>query len=218
MQPASELRKAFVPGMGLEWLLPLYDPFTKLVGLDRTRDALIDQAALQPLHHVLDVGCGTGTLALRIKALFPTVEVSGLDPDEHALARARRKTRRAGVPIAFERGFPDALPYPDASFDHVFSSFMFHHLARADKESTLREVRRVLKPGGYLQLLDFCGPESGNGLRLLRSYPRLGDNAERRVLALMIGAGLAEAETTGRRRLLHGVIRIAYYRAVRSMS
>ena len=107
----------------------------------------------------------------------------------------------------------------DASFDRVFSSFMFHHLERPDKESTLREIRRVLKPGGRLQLLDFGGPASGHGSRLsgLHSHRRLRDNAESTVLALMTSAALTGARKTGHRVLLGGFIQIAFYQAGRSL-
>jgi SAM-dependent methyltransferase len=216
----SESGKAFVPGMGVEWLLPVYDPLTRLLRLDRARRELVVQADLQPRHRVLDIGCGTGSLAVLIKRLFPSVEVVGLDPEEKALARARRKAQRAGVAIQFDRGFSDAMDYPAGSFDRVFSSFMFHHLERADKERTLREIRRVLKDGGRLHLLDFDGPESGrHGARLrgLHSHPRLNDNGRSTVVALMANAGLSDARTTGDRTLLAGFIRIAYYQSGRSL-
>jgi SAM-dependent methyltransferase len=214
-------QRPFVPGMGVEWLLPLYDPFTRLLGLDRARRELIVQADLQPGHRVLDVGCGTGSLAVLIKQQVSGVEVVGLDPDGKALARARRKAQRAGVAIQFDCGFSDALGYPAASFDRVFSSFMFHHLERDGKERTLREVRRVLKEGGRLHLLDFDGPqEPTHGWRMSgpHLHPRLNDNAEGTVVALMTGAGLADAMTTGGRTLLGRLIRIAYYQAWRSLT
>jgi ubiquinone/menaquinone biosynthesis C-methylase UbiE len=219
MATVAESRKTFVPGMGVEWLLPLYDPLTRLMGLDRVRRELIDQAALQPLHRVLDVGCGTGSLAVLIKRQYPTVDVVGLDPDAKALARATRKAQRVGVAIQFDRGFSDELGYPAASFDRVFSSFMFHHLDHSEKESTLREIQRVLKPSGRLQLLDFVGPEPGRGPRRigLHSHPRLRDNAEGTVLTLMTGAGLAGARATCRDALLGGFIRVVYYEAERSL-
>lgn len=216
MTTITESRRAFIPGMGVEWLLPLYDPFTRLLGVDRARRALIVQAHLQPHHHVLDIGCGTGSLAVLIEQLFPGVEVIGLDPDEKALARAKLKAQRAKVAIQFDVGFSDALSYPTASFDRVFSSFMFHHLARDDKQRTLGEIRRVLKDGGSLHLLDFDGPvESGHGWRWrgLHSHPRLTDNAERTILELMKEVGLAEPKKTSDRTLLGGSLRIAYYQA-----
>ena len=221
MTTGTESRRAFVPGMGVEWLLPLYDPFTRLLGLDRARRELVLQAELQPRHRVLDVGCGTGSLAVLIKRVFPGVEVVGLDPDEKALARAARKARRAGFAIQFDRGFSDALDYAAASVDRVFSSFMFHHLERNDKERTLREIRRVLKEDGSFHLLDFGGPESaghGSRVRGLHSHHRLNDNDEGTILALMTKAGLTDATKTGDRRVLGGLARIAYYRAGRSLT
>jgi ubiquinone/menaquinone biosynthesis C-methylase UbiE len=216
----TESRRVFVPGMGVEWLLPLYDPFTRLLGLDRARRALIVQADLQARHRVLDIGCGTGSLAVLIKQLYSAVEVVGLDPDEKALGRAKRKARRAGVAIQFDLGFSDALGYPAASFDRVFSSFMFHHLERDVKEKTLREIRRVLTDDGRLHLLDFGGPESSHGshFRGLHSHQRLNDNAESTVVALMTEAGLSGAKSAGDRTLLGGLIRIAYYKAERSVT
>jgi ubiquinone/menaquinone biosynthesis C-methylase UbiE len=214
-------RKAFVPGMGVDWLLPLYDPLTRLLGLDRMRQKLIVQANIQPHHRVLDIGCGTGSLAVLIKRTFPLAAVIGLDPDEKALARARRKAERAGVTIQFDRGFSDRLDYPSGSFDRVFSSFMLHHLERDDKERTLREVRRVLKGGGSLHLLDFAGPEStgrphmsGLHSHRARARHRLKDNDERTVVRMMGNAGLSEAAITDHGSLLGGAMTIAYYRAV----
>src|SRR5690242_14342724 len=125
------------------------------------RKALVDQAALRSDQRVLEVGCGTGSLVMQIKKLYPHVEVVGLDPDPKALARARRKAASAAASIQFDIGFAGQLPYPDAEFDRVFSSFMFHHLPADEKEKMLSEVRRVPKSDGELHLLDFEGPGDG---------------------------------------------------------
>ncbi len=186
----------------------------KLVGGDHARRALLEQAGVRSGQRVLDVGCGTGSLVVLIKRLHPDVDVVGLDPDPKALARARRKAEREAVSIRLDRGFSDELPYPAASFDLVFSSLMFHHLATEERGPTLREIRRVLKPGGFLHLLDFGARESGaHGLlaRLLHSHARLADNTEDGIRALMKEAGLANAEKVGQRSMLFA--RLAYFRA-----
>jgi ubiquinone/menaquinone biosynthesis C-methylase UbiE len=204
-----------------DWILPLYDPVMRLLGADEARDALLDQGSIRPGDRVLDIGCGTGTFATLIKRLHPDVEVVGLDPDPKALARARRKAERESVEVRFDQGFADALPYPEASFDRVFSSFMFHHLSREEKEGTLREVRRVLKPDGTLHLLDFGGPESsadGFLSRLLYSRHGLKDNSEERVLSLMKQAGYADPEKVKQGSRFFGLLDIYYFRAWSSPS
>jgi ubiquinone/menaquinone biosynthesis C-methylase UbiE len=174
------------------------------------------QADLRPGQRVLDIGCGTGSLAVLVKQLFPEVEVVGVDPDVKALARAARKAGRAVVTVQLDRGFSDALDYPDESFDRVFSSFMFHHLDLDEKARTLREVQRVLKGDGRLHLLDFGGPDAA-GVRGLHSHRRLVDNDERRVLNLMMDAGFANATKTGQRTVLR-FLRMVYYQPGKRLS
>jgi ubiquinone/menaquinone biosynthesis C-methylase UbiE len=210
----GEPHRTYVPAAGHDWLLPLYDPLVKLLGGDSARRRLLEQAALQPGHRVLDIGCGTGTLVTLIKRLHPDVDVVGLDPDPKALARARRKAERAGLSIQFNQGFSDELPYAEASFDRVFSSFMLHHLEAIEKENTLREVRRVLKPGGSLHLLDFATSEStGAGIltRWLHSSVRLKDNAEQNIANLISHTGFELPAGVGRGSMLF--MHTAYYQA-----
>jgi ubiquinone/menaquinone biosynthesis C-methylase UbiE len=207
-------RRPYLPAAGHDCFLPLYDPVVKLLGADRARRTLLDQAALRPHHRVLDIGCGTGSLVILLKRLHPDVDVVGLDPDPKALARAQRKAQRAAVSIQFDQGFADELSYLEGSFDRVFSSFMFHHLRLDEQEKTLRTVRRILKPGGSLHLLDFGGPESSPKsfwARLLHFRHRLEGNFGGRILTLMSQAGFAEAKEVSRGSTLLGPI--AYYQA-----
>jgi ubiquinone/menaquinone biosynthesis C-methylase UbiE len=211
----EEPRKTYLPGMSHDWLLPLYDPLQKLLGFEAIHRQLVDQAGIRPDHRVLEIGCGTGNLALLAKRLHPDAEVVGLDPDPKALARARRKAGRKALSVRLDLGFAQELPYPDASFDRVLSAFMFHHLGPDDKEKALREVRRVLKPGGSLHLLDLGGAKaSSDGFlaRLSYRHGRLRDNLEDRIPTLMREAGLAEAtEVAHRVTKVWG--RVTYYRA-----
>jgi ubiquinone/menaquinone biosynthesis C-methylase UbiE len=216
MTTMSASARRFIPGMGVAWLLPIYDPLTSLLGLNRARRALVAQADLRPGHRVLDIGCGTGSLAVLIGRLHPAVEVVGLDPDEKALSRAAAKARRARLTVSFERGFSDTLRFPAGSFDRVVSSFMFHHLSREEKERTLGEVRRVLKGGGSFHLLDFAGPADVAGARRTRglhAHARLHDNDASTVIALLSAAGMQDAALAAERTLLFGAIRIASYTA-----
>jgi ubiquinone/menaquinone biosynthesis C-methylase UbiE len=211
----SSSSRAYLPAAGKDWLLPFYDPMVKLLGGDAARKVLVDEAELRAGQRVLEVGCGTGTLALMIKRLRAGVEVVGLDPDPKALKRARQKAARAGVEVRFDEGYGDALPYPEESFDRVFSSFMFHHLPKAERGKFLEAVRRVLRPGGSFHMLDF---EESGGLhlwlaRLFHTHQQMEDNAGDRVLALMGQAGHTQAEKVAARRMIFG--RVAYYRAVK---
>ena len=205
----SHAEHAYLPAAGRDLFLPFYDPLVKLLGADRARKKLFDQAAVHPQHRILDIGCGTGTLAIAIKGWLPNADVVGLDPDPKALARGRRKANRAGRSIRFDEGFANALPYPDASFDRVFSTLMFHHLPDEAKLATLREVRRVLKPGASLHLLDFEqeGSRSHNSLaRWLHSSKRLEGNRSGEILTWMREAGLVEPEVVDSDRPIFGSI------------
>ena len=205
--------RRFIPAFGRSWALPLYDPVVKLIGGDRARRMLVD-VAIRPGQRVLDVGCGTGTLAALIKRFHPTVEVVGLDPDPKALARAKGKAERASVAIQLDQGFSDALPYAEASFDRVLSSFVFHHLGAAEKPKMLQEARRVLKQGGQLFLLDFGGPESGaerSVTRRLHSSDLLIDNAEDGVLTLMRQAGFEEPRKVAGGSIVFGLVAYSCY-------
>jgi ubiquinone/menaquinone biosynthesis C-methylase UbiE len=208
--------KYFQPAAGRDVFLPLYDPLVSWMGFGRARKELIEQANVQPDHHILDLGCGTGTLAVQLKQQFPSAHVFGLDPDPKALRRAKAKAKRAGVSVEFEQGFADRLPYNTASFDQVFSSFMFHHLEGQDRETALREVLRVLKPGGSVHLVDFIVSERDGFLhRFMHSHAEMKDNSNERILELMHTAGFKNSEKVREDTMLFGLLRAAYYKASR---
>jgi len=211
--PRAERR--YLPGMDLGWLLPLYDPFTRLIGIHAAHQELAAQAELESARRVLEIGCGTGNLALSVKQIRPQLEVVGLDPDPRALARATRKASRAGLMLRVDLGFADQLPYPDESFDRVLSSLMFHHLEADLRVASLREVRRVLRPGRSLHLMDFGGDYHLDGLaRLARRSHTLKDNWDGRIPVLMREAGFSDATETG--QLTKRIGRLTYYRATRA--
>jgi ubiquinone/menaquinone biosynthesis C-methylase UbiE len=113
---------------------------------------------------VLEVGCGTGEVTLAAKAKTGAAgQVVGLDPSPEMIAVAHDKAQQKGVAIDFEVGVIEAIPFPDDSFDVVLSSLMMHHLPDALKARGLAEIRRVLKPGGRLLIVDFKRPTSHFG-------------------------------------------------------
>ena len=108
---------------------------------------------------VLEVGCGTGEVAQRAQVrVGPAGRVSGIDPSAQMIDVASKKAARAGLDIDYRVAAIEALPYPDSSFDVVLSSLMMHHLPDELKSAGLAEVRRVLKPGGRLLIVDFKRP------------------------------------------------------------
>jgi ubiquinone/menaquinone biosynthesis C-methylase UbiE len=109
-----------------------YDLTVWLMTLGRERvyrERFVDLAHLAPGESVLDVGCGTGTLAIVSKRrVGPAGTVHGIDASPEMTARAREKAKKAGVEVFFKQGVVEALPFPDAHFDAVVSTLMLHHL------------------------------------------------------------------------------------------
>jgi len=205
--------RSFIPAASHDWLLPFYDPLQRILGAERLQRELIESAAVVPGQRVLDIGCGTGSVTLLVARLHPEADVVGLDPDPKALERARRKAARASLEVRFDRGFSDQLPYPDATFDRVFSSFMFHHLGNDEQSKTLSEVRRVLRPGGSLHLIDFDWQHQGKKSligQLLHGDDDLPDS-EHDLRDRMLSADFEEPARVGDRRTIIG--RVAHYRA-----
>ena len=197
------MNRSFVPAAGHDFFLPLYDPLWHLLGGRAVRERFIRDADLAAGQQILDIGCGTGSLPVQIAESVPGAHVRALDPDPRALARGADKAARAGVAVDWSEGFGDELPYPDASFDRVVSSFMFHHLDLDVKQGMLREARRVLTPGGELHLVDFGGErqaKDGRLSRLVHSH----SIAAARIGELFEGAGFGDVRDVSQNKMLFG--------------
>jgi ubiquinone/menaquinone biosynthesis C-methylase UbiE len=150
-------------------------------------------ARVQPGDIVLDVGCGTGTLALEAqRAVGSAGRVYGIDPGEEQIARARAKAARRRLAVEFRVGVIEQLPFPDAMFDVVCSTLMMHHLPSSLKGQGLAEVARVLKPGGRLVIADFTRKQDRAG-RAARFHA--GGSSLRELAALVSEAGFTRLET-----------------------
>lgn len=171
----------------------LYDLLgTKMSGGRRT---LLELAAPTAGEAVLDVGCGTGTVALAIAARPGAIRVSGIDPAPEMIELARRKAAKAGSDVDFQLGLIEDIPFPDGTFDLVTSSLMLHHLPNDLQEAGLGEVRRVLAPGGRFVIMDFAR-ESHSLLGHLFSVLGRGRGPAmaERLVGMLTAAGFAQTE------------------------
>jgi ubiquinone/menaquinone biosynthesis C-methylase UbiE len=197
----------YVPALRFRALTRIYDPVVRAT----TREAefkrrLLDQAGIEPGHRVLDLACGTGTLAIEAKLREPGAELVGVDGDPEMLARAREKAAAAGVEIVFDEGLSTELPYEDSGFDRVLATLFFHHLDLAGKEATFAEIARVLRADGELHVADWGRPSDplmaalGWQVRLLDGRDVTRENFDGSLPRLIAEGGLADVAETGRLR------------------
>ncbi|HZP07122.1 MAG TPA: methyltransferase domain-containing protein [Terracidiphilus sp.] len=133
----------------LLWLLTL--------GRERAfRERALSLAHLSAGESVLDIGCGTGTLAIAAKRhVGSTGHVCGIDAAPEMIARAGKKAKKAGLEVDFKNALVESLPFADGQFDVVLSTLMLHHLPGKLRSRCAAEVRRVLRPGGRFLAIDF---------------------------------------------------------------
>jgi demethylmenaquinone methyltransferase/2-methoxy-6-polyprenyl-1,4-benzoquinol methylase len=150
MPEASAVREMF------ERVAPRYDLLNRVLslGIDRHwRRRVVESLEIGPEHQVIDLCCGTGDLALEIAA---KARCTGCDFTWSMLARAREKSRTARRPIALACADTLALPFGEDLFDRATIAFGIRNLE--SMEAGLAEIRRVLKPGGRLAILEFSQP------------------------------------------------------------
>lgn len=175
-----------------------YDLLVWLVSLGRERtyrEKTLDLAGLKAGESVLDIGCGTGTLAIAAKRrVGPAGRVYGIDASPEMIARACKKAKKAGVEVTLENAAVEQMPFPDGTFDAVLSTVMLHHLGRKARRQCASEVRRVLKPGGRVLAVDFAGaaPEKRS---FLAHFHRHGHVDLHDLMALLSEAGLNVVES-----------------------
>jgi ubiquinone/menaquinone biosynthesis C-methylase UbiE len=160
--------------------------FTRLAALSGVR----------PGDEVLDVGCGTGTFTrVMAEAVTSGGTVLGVDRSREVIARARRLTRFANC--TFSEGIAQSLDAPDASYDVVVSSLMIHHPPETLRPQAIREMLRVLRPGGRVLIADFRPPTSRIGRHLIRlvTSPAMQNNPIHLLDPMVREAGFEQARS-----------------------
>ncbi len=197
MQKPAESK--YVPALGFHCLTPYYDAVVNTTGRQRRiKQALIEQACCEPVQHVLDLGSGTGTLAIGIKQQQPQTKVTAVDGDPKIISIALRKAQKAKLSIQFDQALSNSLPYPEAHFDRVLSSMFFHHLSWQDKVCSAQEIFRVLEAGGELHLADwgratnFCMRGLFLTVQLLDGFENTRDHVAGRLIALFEQVGFVD--------------------------
>ncbi|MGW8568454.1 class I SAM-dependent methyltransferase [Isoptericola sp. NPDC055881] len=216
----DEADRAYLPGMSSAWKMPWYDVQSWWRRAGRLHRRTVELAGVTPGQHVLDVGCGTGNLALTVLKEVPDAHVTGVDPDGSALSRAARKARRRRVgrrgSLTLVRGFADRLPAADGSVDHVVSSLALHHVPLDEKRRFAAELVRVLRPGGLVTVADLDAPgghghgsghghphgdghdHGGHRRREIGVNQHREDNADGGIQRLLTDAGLVDAREAAR--------------------
>ena len=136
-----------------------YDWLVQCMTFGRGRHLRERMADLLPLQHgdtALDIGCGTGDLAVELaKRIGQAGKIVGIDVSEEMIARAQRKARHLHLPIEFHVEQAETLSFSDHSFNAVVSSLVFHALSDNLKHTVLAKIARMLKAGGHLTIIDF---------------------------------------------------------------
>jgi ubiquinone/menaquinone biosynthesis C-methylase UbiE len=193
------------------WAAKYNDSLLQRLIFAPVQEFILEEAARTLPHPeaILDIGCGTGLLLQRAARRFPAAQLTGIDPAEEMIRVARSSTPD-GASARFVHGFAEELPFADATFDLVFTTMSFHHWG--DQASALREVRRVLAPGGAFALADGLPVGWLHWLLARSGDGRFNDPA---TLAVMVRVAGLRPERLVPMRRFDGVVKVAIARAPR---
>ena len=192
-EPAPE-----TSGRTIRWAR-FYDAVSWLVSFGKApaiRKTTVELAEVAPGEKVLDVGCGTGSLAIAVKAKAgPAGDVHGIDAAPEMIGVARRKAARKKVDVRFQVGLIEDIPFPDDQFDLALNSFVLHHLPDDLKRTGFSQIRRVLKPGGRFLAVDLASTGDGIIGHLFSLFGhKVAPDYVGNLMAMIKDAGFSEVE------------------------
>ncbi len=149
--------KTFTPALGNAHFTPLYDlAIAALTRENLWRSRLVAHINPTAEDRILDVGCGTGSLAIRLKKTAPDAEMLGIDPDPAVIVRAWKKSEKLGVTINWRIGFlTPALCEEIGQISKAVSCLVLHQTPLEEKNSILSAIHTLLQPGGTLYIADY---------------------------------------------------------------
>lgn len=155
------MKYKFAPAFICDFFTPFYDLIIKQGGLGKSlEERIIKIANIKDGESILDVGCGSGGLVVRIRSNYQNCEVVGVDPDQKILNLAKKKIEKNKFDVALINAWAEKLPFQNSSFDIVISALTFHHLPTEIKKQSFKEIHRVLKKDGRFLLADIGKPDS----------------------------------------------------------
>lgn len=191
--------QSYVPPLGRHELTDQYDRAIALMTREKHwRSELIRRIPGQNGARIVDIGCGTGTLAIAIKQAFPDSEVIGIDPDLPALDLARSKSEAAGVAVQWVQAMGDRADDIVRSCDVIVSSLVFHQCAIETKQAIADAMFRALRPGGLMFVADYGLQRSllmrtlFRQVQLLDGFDKTEPSAKGCMPGIFVAAGFAD--------------------------
>lgn len=211
---------AYIPALKYHFLTPIYDWFIRLTMPElKVKNQLIQQAELQTGEKILDFGCGTATLTLLIEEQTTDCVIIGLDTDPQIMAIATKKISQNKSSITLTLYDGETIPFSEATFDKVLSSWVFQHLTTSQKIAAFKEINRVLKPQGELHIADWGKAET----KLMRflffvvqvfdNFYTTNDNVKGKLPQLIRKGGFQRVDIVGNQSTLFGTL--SYFKALK---
>lgn len=205
----------YIPALRFKWLTPLYDfLINSTMPEKKIKRALIETATIPAGVKILDFGCGTGTLTIMVKEIYPGAKVTGIDVDKEILDKAIQKVKEKKLDIFLLDYDGKHLPFQRNAFDRVISCLVFHHLDTDTKQNMLAEIFRVLNKDGQLLIADFGRSKSWvqrtlfNLIRSLDGFKSTDANAKGLLPKLISEAGFENVTIKKRFKTMFGEVQV----------